>query len=116
MPDQKIAFLNFLQWLIQEKAHHFDILGGDYNLIMSLQDKRGDRRILSKEDKLFKEFIEENNMIDLQSNNGIYTCNNRRVGAAQIACRLDRFLISKHIMLRNDEVHPSILPAARSNH
>ena len=93
MPEKKLVFLNFLQWLIQEQAYHLDILGGDYNLITSLLDKRGVRRILSEEDKLLKKFREDNNMIDLQTNNGIHTWNNRKGGASQIACRLDRFLI-----------------------
>ena len=73
LSDQKFVLLDFIQWLIQEQAPHIDILGGDFNLITSLQDKRGGRSNLLEEDKLFKEFIDENNLIDLQTNNGIHT-------------------------------------------
>ena len=54
LPDQNYSFLNFLQWIFLEQAHPMDVLGGDFNLITSLQDKCGGWCMLTKEDKLFK--------------------------------------------------------------
>ena len=72
-PIQKIAFLDFLQWLVNDQPTDIDILGGDFNLITSLQDRKGGRRLLSPEDNSFKDFIGDNGLIDLQSNNDIHT-------------------------------------------
>ena len=94
LPNQKSSFLNFLQWLFLVQARPMDVLGGDFNLITSLQDKRGGRPMLTEEDKLFKGFIDNSNLIDLHTNNGIHTLNNRRGKSAQIASKLDRFLIT----------------------
>ena len=55
-----------------------DIIGGDFNLITSLQDKRGGRQLLSEEDKLFKRFIDNNNLVNFNTNNGTHTWNNRK--------------------------------------
>ena len=47
IPTQKISFLDFLQWLILNQAHPIDILAGDLNLITSLQEKHGGRRMIT---------------------------------------------------------------------
>ena len=41
LPTQKTAFLAFLHWLVNYQPSNIDILGGDFNLITSLQDRRG---------------------------------------------------------------------------
>ena len=93
-----------------------DIIGGDFNLITSFQDKGGGRRSISEEDKIFKGFIDNNNLFNFNTNNGTHTWNNRKGKAAQIASKLDYFLISEHIMLQNNEINATILPAAGSDH
>ena len=52
----------------------------------------------------------------MHTNNGIHTWNNRRGGTTQISSKLDNFLIIETLMLRNEELFTSILPAAGLDH
>ena len=70
LPYQKNSFLYFLHWLTQDQPYPIEILGEDFNIITYLKDKWGWRCILSQEEKLFKEFIDNNSLIDLDTNNG----------------------------------------------
>jgi hypothetical protein len=59
---QKINLLNFLDWYRQEHPKQNWIIGGDFNLITNLREKKGGRRFLSPEDIKFKNFIEGNEL------------------------------------------------------
>jgi hypothetical protein len=69
--------LEYLDWYKQLPPLKPWILGGDFNLITTLQDKKGGCISLTQEDICFKEFIENNDMIDLETSNGIFTWNNK---------------------------------------
>jgi len=60
-------------------------------MITKLEEKRGSRTKLDNESIHLKNFIQNNWLIDMPFNNGIYTWNNKREGTHQIASRLDRF-------------------------
>ena len=60
----------------------------------------------------FNDLIETLDLIDVTTSNGIFTWNNKRDGDRGIACRLDRFLISKSIMMERGELRAVVLPAA----
>ena len=49
------------------------ILGGDFNMITSLQDKKGGLRKLEEKSEAFKETIDKLRLIDIQTNNGMQT-------------------------------------------
>jgi len=92
------------------------IVGGDFNLIKSSGEKRGGLRGTDKAMEQFRDLIREQRLIDIQTINGNHTWNNRRGGANQIASRLDRFLISEQIMMKDVFIEATILPVAGSDH
>lgn len=55
-------------------------------------------------------------MVDFEMHNGIFTWNNKRGGNAQVASKLDRFLISKKLMLTNSKISMSFLPFGGTDH
>ena len=65
------------------------ILGGDFNLIRNLQEKKGGIRALNPTCKDFDNFIEESVMVDINTNNGWHTWTNKRYGERDIASRID---------------------------
>ena len=49
LPNQNSSFPHFLQWLLLDQPHPMDIIGGDFNLITSLQDKWEGRQLVSED-------------------------------------------------------------------
>ena len=54
-------------------------------------------------------------LVDIETNNGLCTWNNKRGGNAQVASKLDKFLIYEKLMLTNSEISTSILPFGGSD-
>lgn len=92
------------------------IIGGDFNMITTLAEKRGGLRKIEPDMEVFRYMISEQRMVDIQTINGTHTWNNRRDGSNQIASRLDRFLVSEQIMNRDVYIDAMILPATGSDH
>eukprot|EP00253_Pinus_taeda_P001720 PITA_01720 len=92
------------------------IIGGDFNMITSLSEKKGGIRKLNKDSEAFVEFIMSTKLVDIQPRSGAYTWNNRRGGERQIASRFDRFLVSKSLLLEVVIVDSDILPCGGSDH
>ena len=106
---QKVGFIKTL-WKINQGVEGRDwILGGDFNMIIDLEEKKGGRRRLDGESVLFKESIEEMGMVDIISREEIYTWNNRRGGERHIASLLDRFLIFESILDLGSELSSLVL-------
>ena len=55
-------------------------------------------------------------LIDLKPKGGRYTWNNNHTGVANIAARLDLFLIQSFVLLENKIISTSILPKLTSDH
>lgn len=79
-------------------------------MITKLEEKSGGRNKLDSESIHLKNFIQNNWLIDMPFNNGIYTWNNKRPGTHQIASRLDRFLLSDKAIHLGGDLLASILP------
>eukprot|EP00253_Pinus_taeda_P016062 PITA_16062 len=92
------------------------IIGGDFNMITSLSEKKGGIRKLNKDSEAFVEFIMSARLIDVQPRSGAFTWNNMRGGERQIASRLDRFLVSENLSLEGLTVYCDILPYGGSDH
>jgi hypothetical protein len=73
IPSQKIKLLEFLESYKQDLPRKMWILGGDFNLITSLHEKKGGRRTLTQEDNRFKDFIDSFEMVDMETSNGLHT-------------------------------------------
>jgi hypothetical protein len=74
-------------------------LGGDFNIITGLEEKKGGTRTLGKDSEHFNSFISLRNLIDVSTDNGLYTWTNRHSGDQQVSNRLDHFLLSEAVMM-----------------
>ena len=70
------------------------VVGGDFNLITSLEEKKGGRPCLEEECDIFRETIEDLGLVDITPGEGWFTWNKKRLGDCHIASRLNRFLVS----------------------
>jgi len=112
----KIALINTIEALRLSIMHPLWIIGGDFNMITKLEEKRGGRVRIDQENVHFKDFIQNNSLIDLQFCNGIQTWSNRRAGKYQIASKLDRFLITDNSVHLGGDIATAILPYSGSDH
>jgi len=55
-------------------------------------------------------------MVDSELSNRLFTWNNKRGGEAQVASKLDRFMISEELMLIDKEISARVIPFGGSDH
>lgn len=55
-------------------------------------------------------------MVDSELSNDLFTWNNKRGGEAQVASKLDRFMISEELMLIDKEITTRVHPSGGSDH
>ena len=92
--QEKHSFMGFLQW-IQEQAELGQwVLGGDFNLIANLEEKKGGRWTMDKFQEAFSECLARGPLVDVEMGNGWFTWNNKQGREHLVASRLDRFLVS----------------------
>ena len=76
----KTALLDTIELLNLNRVHPLWIAGGDFNMIIKLEEKQGGRTRLDQENHHFNDFIHNNSLIDLPFCNGMHTWSNRRAG------------------------------------
>jgi hypothetical protein len=54
------------------------ILGGDFNMILMLEEKKGGTKWLEPDNGKFKTLIDQLNLVDIETRNGTFTWSNRR--------------------------------------
>ena len=114
--QEKFKMLEDLNEIRQQHGTNQWILGGNFNMITNLAEKKGGLRRLDKDAEAFSTFIAASKLIDVPTINGLHTWNNKQGGNRQVASRLDRFLISESIMLQNLDMEANILPIGGSDH
>jgi exonuclease III len=92
------------------------ILGGDFNMILTLEEKKGGTKRLEPDNGKFKTLIDSLNLVDIENRNGTFTWSNRRSGHQQVACHLDRFLVAEELLEMDPNMESLILPRAGSDH
>eukprot|EP00253_Pinus_taeda_P005056 PITA_05056 len=92
--DEKLRFLDSLMDLRERYVEMPWIMGGDFNMIKSLSEKKGGTRTLNKYSLAFQTFLDTMKLVDIDLSNGLFTWNNRRGGEYLVASKL------KHIKLR----------------
>jgi exonuclease III len=107
-PRDKHAFLRSLRHLSSLTKHDRWILGEDFNIIRSLEEKKGGSRRLDQDSYDFNSLIDDIHLIDLEVNNDIHTWTNRRTGVHKIACKLDRFLLSEPLIMDDTTMESTI--------
>jgi hypothetical protein len=91
-------------------------LAGDFSIIKTLAEKKGGTGRLDRDVEEFSAFIKTMEMVDIITNNGQFTWNNKRSNHYQVATRLDRFLVSESIILQGLTLDCNILPWGGSDH
>jgi hypothetical protein len=94
------ARFNNLQW----------ILAGDFNIIMTLAEKKWGTRRMDRDEEELSAFIDTMDMVDIRTSNGQFTWNKKRINNHQVATRLDRFLVSESIILQGLTLDCNIPP------
>ena len=74
----KAEILDTLLELNSNRLHPLSISRGDFNMIARLEEKQGGRNRSNRDGNILKDFIQNNWLIDLPSNNGLFTWNNKR--------------------------------------
>ena len=114
--DDKLQFLDSLVDLRDRHVGVPWIIGGDFNMIKSLLEKKGGTRTLCKDSIAFQTFIDNMKLVETETSNGLFTWNNKRGGDSLVASKLDRFIILEDLILNNKEIAASILPFGGSDH
>jgi hypothetical protein len=52
------------------------VLGGDFNMILTLEEKTGDTKRLEQDSGKFQTLIDQLNLVDIEARNGIFTWSN----------------------------------------
>jgi len=112
----KQAFLRILEHLATLIGGNRWILGGDFNMICNLDEKRGGMRHIEAESGDFQQLIDILGIINIDTSNGTFTWTNRITGSHQIAYRLDQFILFDSLMLEGTALEASILNIHESNH
>ena len=85
-------------------------------MILTLEEKTGGKKGLEQDSGKFKTLIEKLNMVDMETQNGIFTWSNRRTGHQHVACRLDRFLVVEALLESDQAMEANIMPKSGSDH
>jgi exonuclease III len=114
--EEKRKMIRDLEDLKTRSSNLQWILAGDFNIITSLAEKKGGTRRLDRDAEDFSMFIDTTEMVDIKTNNGQFTWNNKRMNQYQVATRLDRFLVSESIIMQGITLECNILPWGGSDH
>ena len=92
------------------------MVGGDFKLITSLEEKKRRRCHLEEECDLSRETIEDIGPVDITLGEGWFTWNNKISGDRHIASILDNFLVTESIIYLGSEIHSATLSGMGSDH
>lgn len=110
---------NFLDSIRAFRSLHHEkywLIGGYFNLILNLNEKKGGIPREDLEMESFRDLLNDLRLVDIPTENGIFTWNNRRGETHQIASRLDHFLVSEDLITLDVHFEASILPSLGSDH
>ena len=85
-------------------------------MILTLEEKRGGKKRLEKDNAKFQELLDLHKLIEIENGNATFTSMNKRTRPQQISCRLDHFLLSENPLLEGPLIEPIILPKPGSDH
>ncbi|KAG7594034.1 Reverse transcriptase domain [Arabidopsis thaliana x Arabidopsis arenosa] len=92
------------------------IVGGDFNMIIQLDESTGGNGILSSDSLAFGDWINELSLIDMGFNGNRFTWRRGRVESTYVAKRLDQVLCNAHTRLKWMEASVRHLPFLSSDH
>jgi len=78
-------------------------------MLFNMDEKRGGTHRLEVESMHFQALNGKLGLNDMKTLNGLYTWTNRRSGAHQVACQMDRFLLSDSLLMEGTTLEARIL-------
>jgi len=114
--QQKLELLDTISSLNEGRHYPLWIGEGDFNIIKTMEEKQGGRIRLDSDSNGFKQFLQNNRLMDIPTSNGIFTWSNKRRGIHHITSKLDRFLISDNAVHLGGDFTASIIPQGGSDH
>ena len=114
--EEKLKLLTSLEELRERHPDMPWILAEDFNMIISLIEKKGGTRTLGRDSIAFQNFMNNMGLVDTKTVNVTFTWNNKRGGASQVAPKSDRFIISKDLLLTGLDMSALIFPFGGSDH
>ena len=103
--EEKRDFIKSLRKIQERMDSKHWVLGGDLNLITSLEEKKGGQCRLEEECETFRDTIEELRLAYITLGEGWFTWKNNRMRDIHISSFLDNFLVSKSILELGSELH-----------
>lgn len=82
-------------WLTAHSAIPY-VIGGDFNAIRSLDQKKGASHNMDRGDEIFNHFIDSQQLIEPFCIQGNFTWSNGQSNEKQILTKLDQFLHNAH--------------------
>uniref|UniRef100_A0A7N0V2P2 Endonuclease/exonuclease/phosphatase domain-containing protein n=1 Tax=Kalanchoe fedtschenkoi TaxID=63787 RepID=A0A7N0V2P2_KALFE len=92
------------------------LVGGDFNVISSWNEKRGGRHLDDGSMLEFNSFIIQSGLIDLSSADPGLSWSNNQQGSRRIYKKLDRIFMNSEALLQMPRIKTSYLPRVQSDH
>jgi exonuclease III len=116
LPEDKKSCWETLRDFLQQNVMDNIILGGDLNLTLSTNEKKGGSIVRDQARECVENLMSTRELEDIKPVKGKYTWSNKRVGPGHIAARLDRFLVQSSFLVLGLNPDSTILPHSVSNH
>lgn len=114
--EKKAAcWVQISEWLATHAETPY-LIGGNFNAIRSLEEKKGGLRKLERSDDLLNNFIDSQQLLEPFCVQGRYTWSNRRPAENNILKKLDRFLHTYHWMENGITTQMDVLTQGGSDH
>jgi ribonuclease HI/exonuclease III len=114
--DEKRLCWQSLQEFLSEKDLENIVIGGDLNVTLSAEEKRGGSIVRDPAREWVEDLISTWDLMDIKPTRGRYTWTNKRTGPGHIAARLDRFLVQSSFLTLGLSTSSGILPNSTSDH
>lgn len=113
---EKEAFWNSLRDDMKNEESNNIIMGGDLNLILHSNEKRGGSFGEDPFRRLLEDIIQEQELVDIVPKNCRYIWSNRRIGKDNIVEWLDRIFISVSLLSSFSIASENVLTFSASDH
>jgi exonuclease III len=112
----KIYCWDSLQTYLQQNTLSNIILGGDFNVTLAQDEKRGGSIVRDPAREWVEDIAVAWDLLDIKPTKARYTWTNKRIGPGHIAARLDRFMVQSSFLVLGLTTNSAILPHSTSDH
>ncbi|XP_059064902.1 uncharacterized protein LOC131856952 [Cryptomeria japonica] len=114
--DKKRLVWQEIEHFLNNQDEKHIIIGGDFNTILYSTDKSGGIKTIRQPQRDFANWINKNNLLEIRTEMGFHTWNNRRIGFSNIAEIIGRFFLKGDLTDLKKELKTTVLPWSGSDH